>query len=165
MDTGELSWSRGRVEARLIAAFRRMPSCPVYTIGSRVKSVTDDENAMTSVLSWAGFLDHDPDGRKYLWAWARCKATRTSFGELCRSMGWPRNTAETGRRRGAEIIAARLAAAASCVSVATTLAPPIAPGSITCPQSDVETPTPTTHLDSGKDARGACRHITDACAG
>ena len=128
-----MPWTRSRVEGCLIAAFRAMPFCPVYTVGLRVKSVTDGDNAMTSVLSWAAFLDRDPDGRKYLWAWARCQATRTSFGELCRYMGWPRNTAETGRRRGAEAIAARLGTIVGIAIDTAKLAPPIAPDALDVP--------------------------------
>ena len=102
-------WTRGDVEARLVAAFADMPACPVYGHAGRLRSAaTDDGNDLTDVLAWAAILNEDRDARKVLWAWARCRATRDSFGELCREMGWPRATAEAARRRGADAIAARL---------------------------------------------------------
>ncbi len=101
-------WTRSRVEVRLIAAFRALPFCPVYTVGLRVKTVAGAENSLTTALSWGAFLKHDDDSRKYLWAWARCKAKRESFSELCRGNGWKQPTAERGRRRAADTIAARL---------------------------------------------------------
>lgn len=105
-------WTRERVEARLIAAFRAMPACPVYGHGPRIKTATDDQNSLTAVLNWARLLDRDPAARKYLWAWARCRATKDSYGALCRAMGWKRPTAEDGRRRGAMTIAKVLHSAA-----------------------------------------------------
>ncbi len=85
-----------------------MPACPVYGHGRRINTASDNQNTLTQVLNWSRILDRDPDARKYLWAWARCRATRDSFGALCRAMGWPRPTAEDGRRRGAKAIARAL---------------------------------------------------------
>ena len=102
-------WTRGEVEARLVAAFTAMPACPVYGRAGRLRAAaTNAGNDVTNVLAWAWLLDGDPDARKVLWAWARCRATRESFSELCREMGWARATVEAVRRRGADAIAARL---------------------------------------------------------
>ena len=101
-------WTRGRVEARLIAAFRAMPSCPIYRRGPTIKAVAGGRHALTGALNWAPLLDHDPDAKAYLWAWARCRATRDSFSEHCRERGWRQSTAEAGRRRGADAIARSL---------------------------------------------------------
>jgi len=110
MDPGGEGWSRQRVEHRLIAAFRAMPSCPVYRHGRRLRPAEPgrDTSALTEVLNWARLLDHDPRARLYLWAWARCMATNASFAELCAGLGWKRSTAEVGRRRGAATLAAAL---------------------------------------------------------
>lgn len=115
MDTPGTTWTRARVETRLIAAFKLMPGLPVYGIGGRQLRTAEDRRStpLTDALEWASLLDGDPDGRKYLWAWARCQATRDSFGALCRGHGWKRTTVEVGRRRAAAAIAARLSAAAS----------------------------------------------------
>ena len=103
------AWTRDEVEAKLVATFALMPCCPVYGRDGRLRAAaTGEANDLTAVLGWAGMLDEDRDARKVLWAWARCRATRDSFGELCREMGWPRATAEAARRRGADAIAARL---------------------------------------------------------
>ena len=101
-------WTRQRVEARLVAAFRAMPWCPIFRRGPANRTLTNGRNAVTAVLDWASLLDRDPDGRAYLWAWARCQATRESFSEHCSERGWRRSTAEAGRRRGAEAIARSL---------------------------------------------------------
>ena len=91
-----------------------MPGRPVYTHGSGVRTMTgSDATALLGALSWACHLDADPDGRKYLWAWARCQATRDSFAALCIGMGWKQPTAERGRRRAANAIAERLSTRAS----------------------------------------------------
>ena len=114
-------WGRSGVEARLVAAFRRMPSCPVYGQGGRARAVLiprGDPDDVTAVLAWGGFLDGDADARKILWAWARCRATRESFGALFREMGWARATAEAARRRGAEAIATGLNQASDDVAAA-----------------------------------------------
>ena len=110
MDQGaqRIGWTRERVETRLIAAFRAMPACPVYGHGRRVKTASDQQSTLTDVLNWNQLLDRDPNGRKYLWAWARCRATKDSFGALCLAMGWKRSTAEDGRRRGALALAKAL---------------------------------------------------------
>ena len=102
-------WTKQKVEANLIAAFRVMPSIPVFASGKRFLAVgAEDRDDVTIVLGWASILDRDIGARKYLWAWARCRANGTSFGALCVGMGWPRTTAETARRRGAAAIAQAL---------------------------------------------------------
>ncbi len=107
------TWSRHDVEARLVAAFMAMPALPVFLSEARLQAtgIVDDGAEVTTTLQWAAFLTDDAGARKFLWTWARCKATRTSFAELCRGMGWPRATAEAGRRRAAATIAARLSCA------------------------------------------------------
>ncbi len=74
-----------------------MPSCPIYRQGPRLKTLTNEENALTSVLAWESFLVHDPDARKYLWAWASCKAKRVSFSQFVTGNGWKRSTVEAAR--------------------------------------------------------------------
>lgn len=101
------------VEARLVAAFRRLPNCPVFALpekGVVPRRLTglDDGAGAADVLAWAELLDDDREGRLVLWAWARCRAGRESFGAVCREAGWSRTTAEVGRRRGADAIARRL---------------------------------------------------------
>ncbi len=103
-----IDWTAKRVETRLIAAFRAMPHCPVYTVGSNVRTLVGGANAVTSALSWAAILEHDREGKTHLWAWARCRATRTSFSELVEGNGWKRSTVEASRRRAATTIAAHL---------------------------------------------------------
>ncbi len=89
-----------------MAAFRAMPNCPVYGVGSRLRAAaTGRRTAMTDVLEWAALLAGDPDGRTYLRAWARCRATRETFAALVRGRGWAPATAERGRRRAADTIA------------------------------------------------------------
>ncbi len=103
------TWTRDAVEARLVVVFALMPCCPVYSWDGRLRAASTGEvNDLTAVLGWATILDGDRVARKVLFAWARCRATRASFGELCREMGWPRATAEAARRRGADAIVARL---------------------------------------------------------
>lgn len=58
------------------------------------------------MLEWHAHLAGDPDGRKYLWAWAR--GTCSSFAELCREMGWKQSVAERGRQRASAALAATL---------------------------------------------------------
>ncbi len=102
------AWTRERVESRLIAAFRLMPGLPVYGRGRRMVVVEGGGEALSDVLAWSRLLDDDEDGRLFLWAWARCRATRASFGALCDGSGWKRTTAEVGRRRAARAIATQL---------------------------------------------------------
>ena len=100
------AWTSADVERQLIEVFRLLPHCPVYSRGPAIRTPWETCTAVTDVLEWAGLLAGDSDGRKYLLAWARCRATRSSFGELCRGMGWPRATAEAGRRAALTIAAA-----------------------------------------------------------
>ena len=99
-------WTRDRVEAALIDAFRRMPSCPVFsTEPARVRTAAGDRRtALTEVLEWTALLRDDQPAQRFLWAWARCRATRSSFGGNCRDRGkgWSRSTPEAGRRRAAD---------------------------------------------------------------
>ena len=101
-------WTEQSVSNELIEAFRRLPSLPVFTAGRRIQATTADRLNLISALNWAPLLDQDSEARKFLWAWARCRATQDSFGALCRAMGWPRATAEDGRRRAARAIAVAL---------------------------------------------------------
>ncbi len=106
------TWTRRDVETRLVAAFVAMPSLPVFASGSRLQAAGAEERIeatqVTTALQWATILADDAGARKYLWAWARCQATGTSFSELCKGMGWPRATVEAARRRGAAAIAQAL---------------------------------------------------------
>ena len=104
------TWTREIVEARLIATFRKMPSCPVFSVGSsRMRTASGDRRTeMTDVLEWADLLRDDPDGRLQLWTWARCQATGSSFTEVCSAWPWSRATVERGRRRAAVALAAAL---------------------------------------------------------
>ena len=108
MSGGAQGWTRERVETRLIAAFRLMPSCPVYGLGREIRTAAAGRTALTDVLEWSALLAGDSDARIYLWTWARCKASGASFGEQVRGLGWSRSTAEDGRRRAAEAIARAL---------------------------------------------------------
>ena len=126
-----VDWTPSQVERRLIAAFARLPSFPVYGVRRRLQPVAVTRDAgrfsgsgseasgleakgfeakgLAETLGWVALLDADPDGRKYLWAWARCRASDQSFGALCHAMGWSRSSAEAGRRRAAKALARTLA--------------------------------------------------------
>ena len=114
MDDIWAEWTREAVERRLVAAYRALPDTPVLGRASGKALTLADGRAspMTQVLSWGLVLKEDPEAWRYLLAWARCMALRESFGEHCRLARWSRSTAEDGRRRGAEKIAAALAAMA-----------------------------------------------------
>ncbi len=104
-------WTRAQVEARLIAVFRQMPSCPVFSTGQRIRTTEAKRTPLTEVLEWAQLLDGDPDGKTYLWAWASNRARGDSFSGYCLDMDWNRRTAERGRRRAADALAAILSSA------------------------------------------------------
>ena len=96
------------VERRLIEAFRRLPFCPVFSQGATLRTRSEARTALTDVLEWAALLPDDPDGRKFLWAWARCRGTCSSFADYCRGIGWSQSVAERGRRRAAATLARTL---------------------------------------------------------
>ena len=96
------------MEQRLIAAFRAMPSCPVYSTGRALLTLGGRRTPLTDVLEWGAVLDGDRDGRVFLLTWARCQATGEPFADAVRGKGCSRATAERGRRRAAETIAAHL---------------------------------------------------------
>jgi hypothetical protein len=86
---------------RLVAAFRVLPLLPVFGTSRMLLTAAGGQNTMAEVLDWALLLKADPNGQRYLWSWARCRATKSSFGAFCREMSWARGTAEDGRRRAA----------------------------------------------------------------
>lgn len=64
---------------------------------------------MVDALSWTHrFVPNRTDGLM-LSTWANCHANHPrAYAERCREMGWSRATAERGRRRAADLIAACL---------------------------------------------------------
>ena len=99
-------WTAGRVEARLIAAFRIAPGRPMLASSDHLEHGLDGrQSAMTDALSWTRRFVDRRDGL-ILMTWARCVATREPFAEQCRGWGWNRSTAEAARRRAtAQIVA------------------------------------------------------------
>lgn len=66
---------------------------------------------LTETLNWATMLADDPDGHRYLYAWASCKARGDVFADVVRESGWKRRTVDEGRRRAADTIAHNVAEA------------------------------------------------------
>ena len=108
MSPSASTWTRQRVESRLIAAFRLMPSLPVYRLGSGIRLADGASTPLTEVLGWAALLADDEPGRIALLSWARCRGTGASFADLCRERGWKQSVIERRRRRAADAIASKL---------------------------------------------------------
>lgn len=108
--------TRLTVEAALIAMYRALPGCPMLVRASgidvRSGATLSPRDDLREPLMWGRrFCPDDKFGRHILGTWARCQATKSSFGEQCRELGWNRSTAEDARRRAADRIAAGLNAA------------------------------------------------------
>ena len=102
-------WTAEQVEARLVDAYRRLPSAPVYSDGGFVHTgMSGGSNPTTEALSWISRFFPNRTDAVTLLDWARCMATGTSFGEHCRERGRNRSTAEERRRRASGRIAACL---------------------------------------------------------
>ena len=103
-------WTSEQVEAHLIAAYRRLPYAPVYSTGGHLQSgILADPDPTVDTLSWPTRFVPDRPDRLMLSTWANCQANHPrEYAERCRAMGWSRATAERGRRRAAERIAACL---------------------------------------------------------
>ena len=103
-------WTPHLVSEHLVQAFRSFPDHAVF---STARTVTSFEHktygahpSTADAFSWAPrFLGAYPKPRLHLFTWARCKAQKSSFRDMCREMDWPRQTVMVSRLLAASLIA------------------------------------------------------------
>ncbi len=71
-------WTAERIEVRLIAAFRALPSSPVYSRAGRVRANDRAGGSHAEALSWAARFAPGRNEALALLTWARCRATGES---------------------------------------------------------------------------------------
>ena len=87
-------WTPDIVADRLVAAFRRVPSCPVLS-SARGFSIGDTE---VEPFGWPERFIPDRRDRTILMTWARCRATGQAVAPLYRDLVGNAEKAEYRRR-------------------------------------------------------------------
>lgn len=103
-------WTPELVGARLIAAFRLLPSTPIYSPARNLLlTLSGRETApLDLIAATARYLGRTDIRRHRLLAWARAHAGGPAIRELCRELGWSRSTFHRSRRRALALVAAGL---------------------------------------------------------
>ncbi|KAB7782146.1 hypothetical protein [Methylorubrum populi] len=105
-------WTRADVELWLKAAFRAMPSTPIYALrGNTLQSAAGDvPDATFDIVAFSGtVLGDKSEDRQVVLLWARAMATNGEVGgsiaEFCRRTRWSRATFDRRRIKACEKIA------------------------------------------------------------
>lgn len=106
-------WTRADVEMWLKAAFRAMPSTPIYAPrGNTLHAAAGDvPDATFDIVAFSGtVLGDKSEDRQVVLLWARSMATHGEVGgsiaEFCRRTRWSRATFDRRRIKACERIAA-----------------------------------------------------------
>ncbi|MEN3208627.1 hypothetical protein PUR23_01095 [Methylorubrum populi] len=106
-------WTRADVEVWLKAAFRAMPSTPIYAPrGNTLQAAAGDvPDATFDIVAFSGtVLGDKSEDRQVVLLWARAMATHGEIGgsiaEFCRRTRWSRATFDRRRIKACEKIAA-----------------------------------------------------------
>ena len=106
-------WTRADVELWLKAAFRAMPSTPIYAPrGNTLQAAAGDvPDATFDIVAFSGtVLGDKSEDRQVVLLWARSMATQGEVGgsiaEFCRRTRWSRATFDRRRIKACEKIAA-----------------------------------------------------------
>ncbi|BAU91178.1 hypothetical protein MPPM_2573 [Methylorubrum populi] len=106
-------WTRADVERWLKAAFRAMPSTPIYAPrGNTLQAAAGDvPDATFDIVAFSGtVLGDKSEDRQVVLLWARAMATQGEVGgsiaEFCRRTRWSRATFDRRRIKACERIAA-----------------------------------------------------------
>ena len=105
-------WTRADVELWLKAAFRAMPSTPIYAPRSNTLQAAagDVPDATFDIVAFSGtVLGEKSEDRQVVLLWARAMATHGELGgsiaEFCRRTRWSRATFDRCRIKACEKIA------------------------------------------------------------
>lgn len=104
-------WTAERVAARLVAAFRRLPGCPVMSAPTGFVRGFLMLGEEVAPFGWPERYVGDLRRRQILMTWARCTAAGESVSERYRALGWSRSSAERHRAAALQAIADALNAA------------------------------------------------------
>ena len=103
-------WTSQLVADRLIAAFRRVPTCPVLST-ARGFSIAGQE---VEPFQWPERFVASRRDRTMLMTWARCRATGERMAPLNREFEWNADQVDYRRRVALAAIARGLNLEASC---------------------------------------------------
>jgi hypothetical protein len=88
-------WDAGKVIARLVEAFRRLPNTPIYSpIKNRLEPAFWQlpVDGADLIMASSHYLGRESRARLELLAYARARARGIAVARLCREEGWPRAT-------------------------------------------------------------------------
>jgi hypothetical protein len=101
-------WTADLVIQRLVVAFRRMPSTPIYSpIKNRLEPAFWQlpVDGADLIMASTHYLGRKSRARLQLLAYARARARGIAVTQLCREEGWPRATLYRRVRAAAEAVA------------------------------------------------------------